>query len=68
MAGAELGRESLGRLALKMHGRTETLPVAPLDWLTDSLAEATRCPVWSVDTACVVPMPMVGVSAASRKS
>ena len=39
---------------------TETLPVAPLDWLTDSLAEATRCPVWSVDTACVVPMPMVG--------
>ena len=39
---------------------TETLPVAPLDWLTDSLAESTRCPVWSVDTACVVPMPLVG--------
>jgi len=39
---------------------TETMPVPPLDWLTDSLAEAVRCPVWSVDTACVVPMPMVG--------
>ena len=39
---------------------TETLPVAPLDWLTDALAEAVTCPVWSVDTACVVPMPMVG--------
>ncbi len=39
---------------------TETLPVAPLDWLTDSLAEAASCPVWSVDTACVVPMPLVG--------
>ncbi|QJR34750.1 FAD-dependent oxidoreductase [Gemmatimonas groenlandica] len=39
---------------------TETLPVAPLDWLTDALAEATTCPVWSVDTACVVPMPLVG--------
>ncbi|WP_411280118.1 FAD-dependent oxidoreductase [Gemmatimonas sp.] len=39
---------------------TETLPVAPLDRLTDALAEAVTCPVWSVDTACVVPMPMVG--------
>ena len=39
---------------------TETLPVAPLDWLTDSLADAVTCPVWSVDTACVVPMPLVG--------
>lgn len=39
---------------------TETLPVAPLDWLTDALAEAVTCPVWSVDTACVVPMPLVG--------
>jgi len=39
---------------------TETLPVAPLNWLTDSLAQAATCPVWSVDTACVVPMPMVG--------
>jgi photolyase PhrII len=39
---------------------TETLPVAPLDWLTDSLADAVSCPVWSVDTACVVPMPLVG--------
>ena len=39
---------------------TETFPVAPLDWLTDSLADAVSCPVWSVDTACVVPMPLVG--------
>ena len=39
---------------------TETMPVAPLDWLTDSLAEGATCPVWSVDTACVVPMPLVG--------
>ncbi len=39
---------------------TETLPVAPLDWLTDALAEAAPCAVWSVDTACVVPMPLVG--------
>ncbi|WP_309669986.1 FAD-dependent oxidoreductase [Gemmatimonas sp.] len=41
---------------------TETMPVAPLDWLTDSLAEAATCPVWSVDTACVVPMPLVGTA------
>jgi photolyase PhrII len=39
---------------------TETMPVPPLDWLTDSLAEQAPCPVWSVDTACVVPMPLVG--------
>ncbi len=39
---------------------TETMPVPPLDWLTDSLAEGAPCPVWSVDTACVVPMPLVG--------
>ncbi len=39
---------------------TETLPVAPLDWLTDSLADGVTCAVWSVDTACVVPMPLVG--------
>ncbi len=38
---------------------TETMPVPPLDWLTDSLADAAPCPVWSVDTACVVPMPLV---------
>ena len=41
---------------------TETFPVAPLDWLTDSLADAVSCPVWSVDTACVVPMPLVGIA------
>ncbi len=39
---------------------TETMPVPPLDWLTDGLAEAAPCPVWSVDTACVVPMTLVG--------
>lgn len=38
---------------------TETMPVAPLDWLTDGLADAAPCAVWSVDTACVVPMPLV---------
>lgn len=39
---------------------TETMPVPPLDWLTDGLADGVDCPVWSVDTACVVPMPLVG--------
>lgn len=39
---------------------TETMPVPPLDWLTDGLADGGSCPVWSVDTACVVPMPLVG--------
>lgn len=38
---------------------TETMPVPPLDWLTDGLADDAPCPVWSVDTACVVPMPLV---------
>jgi photolyase PhrII len=38
---------------------TETMPVPPLDWLTDGLADQAPCPVWSVDTACVVPMPLV---------
>lgn len=38
---------------------TETMPVPPLDWLTDGLADNAPCPVWSVDTACVVPMPLV---------
>lgn len=37
----------------------ETMPVPPLDWLTDGLADGAPCPVWSVDTACVVPMPLV---------
>lgn len=38
---------------------TETMPVPPLDWLTEGLADDVPCPVWSVDTACVVPMPLV---------
>lgn len=37
---------------------TETMPVPPLDWLTDGLADGASCPIWSVDTACVVPMPL----------
>jgi photolyase PhrII len=41
---------------------TETMPVPPLDWLTESIAESAPCPVWSVDTACVVPMPLVGTA------
>jgi len=41
---------------------TETFPAPPLDWLTDSLADSAPCPVWSVDTACVVPMPLVGTA------
>ena len=39
---------------------TETFPAPPLDWLTESLTDAAPCPVWSVDTACIVPMPLVG--------
>ncbi len=39
---------------------TETMPVPPLDWLTEALADAAPCPVLSVDTACIVPMPLVG--------
>jgi photolyase PhrII len=38
---------------------TETFPAPPLDWLTESLADAAPCPVWSVDAACIVPMPLV---------
>lgn len=41
---------------------TETMPVPPLDWLTEGLADDAPCPVWSVDTACVVPMPLVGTA------
>lgn len=52
-------RTLAGRAALVV---TETMPVAPLDWLTDALAEGSACPVWSVDTACVVPMPLVGIA------
>lgn len=47
----------LARAALLV---TETMPVPPLDWLTEGLAADAPCPVWSVDTACVVPMPLVG--------
>ena len=38
---------------------TETMPVPPLDDLTRALAAQLSCPVWSVDTACVIPMPLV---------
>lgn len=39
---------------------TETMPVPPLHGWTQSLAQQAPCPVWSVDTACVVPMALVG--------
>ena len=39
---------------------TETMPIPPLSDWTARLAAAAPCPVWSVDTACVVPMPLVG--------
>ena len=38
---------------------TEHLPVPPLAQWTAALARATPTPVWAVDTACVVPMPLV---------
>ncbi|MDH3661834.1 MAG: FAD-dependent oxidoreductase [Alphaproteobacteria bacterium] len=39
---------------------TEDMPVDPLRRWTKRLAEATLTPVWAVDTACVVPMRLVG--------
>ncbi|MEM1204303.1 MAG: FAD-dependent oxidoreductase [Acidobacteriota bacterium] len=38
---------------------TEDLPVAPLAGWTAGLAGSTGTPVLAVDTACVVPMPLV---------
>lgn len=38
---------------------TEHMPVRPLDEWTHALARSTNTPVWAVDTACVVPMPLV---------
>jgi predicted NAD/FAD-dependent oxidoreductase len=38
---------------------TEHMPVPPLAQWTDRLATTTPTPVWRVDTACVVPMPLV---------
>ncbi len=37
---------------------TELMPVAPLDSWTTTLQTAIPAPVWQVDTACVVPMPL----------
>lgn len=37
---------------------TELMPVAPLDSWTTALQAAVPAPVWQVDTACVVPMPL----------
>ncbi len=37
---------------------TELMPVAPLSHWTASLAAKSAAPVWQVDTACVVPMPL----------
>ena len=39
---------------------TEDMPVDPLRTWTKRLAEATSAPVWAVDTACIVPMRLVG--------
>ncbi len=50
-------RELARRAALVV---TETFPIPPLDDLTRGLAENSHCPVWSVDTACIVPMPLAG--------
>lgn len=39
---------------------TEDMPVRPTwPWLR-RLVETTECPVWCVDTACIVPMQLVG--------
>ncbi len=38
---------------------TEHMPVPPLAQWTDALVRGTATPVWAVDTACVVPMPLV---------
>ncbi|MDX2184288.1 MAG: FAD-dependent oxidoreductase [Gemmatimonadaceae bacterium] len=38
---------------------TEHLPVPPLREWTAALAQRTSVAVWSVDTACIVPMPLV---------
>lgn len=38
---------------------TEHMPVRPLVEWTGALARNTATPVWAVDTACVVPMPLV---------
>lgn len=38
---------------------TEHLPVPPLAEWTTALAQRTATAVWSVDTACIVPMPLV---------
>lgn len=37
---------------------TELMPVAPLAAWTEALQDAVDAPVWQVDTACVVPMPL----------
>lgn len=39
---------------------TEEMPVAPLRSWTDRLSAAVTAPVWTVDTACVVPMSLPG--------
>ncbi len=37
---------------------TELMPVAPLAQWTAALADAIDTPIWQVDTACVVPVPL----------
>ena len=41
---------------------TEEMPVEPLRSWTDRLASAANIPFFSVDTACVVPMQIVGMA------
>ena len=38
---------------------TEEMPVEPIRSWTDRLASTTNIPLFSVDTACVVPMQIV---------
>ena len=52
-------RELSARAALIV---TETMPIPPLAALTTSLAAQAPCPVWSVDTSCIVPMRLVGAA------
>jgi photolyase PhrII len=41
---------------------TDDVPVRPLTTFAERLAARAPCPVWAVDTACVVPMNRIGRS------
>ena len=38
---------------------TEDMPVAPLREWTESLSRRASCPLWSVDSACVIPRGLI---------